>query len=325
MTLPKVWSEPNLHPEAAARLDGIADLILNGKLDTLPGAEVALIGGSNVSTEFIEIAGPPLKLVARHGAGFNTLDVPTLTTHGVLATNAPTGPTEPTAEHTVALLLALAKRIVKGHIELTTNQPYTREGLRGTETMDQTLGIIGVGRIGSRVAEICALGLKMHVLAYDPYLTDSSGLPDGVEVVADLAELLRAADFVTIHTPLMPETHHFFGDREFSLMRPNTYFINASRGPVVDEAALVRALESGHLAGAGLDVFDPEPPEPDNPLLQMSNVVLTPHIAANTRYVAYGQYSDRSDACGTEWRKAPIFVGSKCVARAGGLDTPFHN
>lgn len=282
MPLPKIWTEPTLHPEAVPRLEGIAELVPNGTLDNLAGADIALIGGSEVGAAFVDTAGPQLKLVARHGAGFNTLDIPTLTKLGVLATNAPTGPTEPTAEHTVALLLALAKQIVKSHVRLSNNLPYTREMLRGTEARDQTLGIVGVGRIGSRVAEICQLGLKMRVLAFDPYLADASILPAGVDIVATLPELLNEADFVTIHTPLSAETHRFFSDNEFALMKPGSYFINASRGSVVDEAALIRTLQSGHLAGAGLDVFDPEPPEPDNPLLKMENVIVTPHMAGNT-------------------------------------------
>jgi D-3-phosphoglycerate dehydrogenase / 2-oxoglutarate reductase len=147
---------------------------------------------------------------------------------------------------------------------------------------DQTLGVVGFGRIGRRVTEICALGLKMRVLVYDPYLPEIPALYEGVESVGSLDDLLARSDFVTLHIPLMAETHHLIGERELRLMKPGSYLINASRGPVVDEAALIRVLQSGHLAGAGLDVYEIEPPDPDNPLLHMENVVNTPHVASNT-------------------------------------------
>ena len=132
------------------------------------------------------------------------------------------------------------------------------------------------------MAEICALGLKMRVLAYDPFLVGTAPTVMGVKMIADLDTLLVQADFVTLHVPLTPETHPLLSERELRLMKPGSYLINASRGPVVNEAALIRLLGEGHLAGAGLDVFDPEPPEPDNPLLRMANVVVTPHIASYT-------------------------------------------
>jgi phosphoglycerate dehydrogenase-like enzyme len=122
----------------------------------------------------------------------------------------------------------------------------------------------------------------MSVVIYDPYLSSPTGLPQGVTVAESLDALLVQADFLTLHTPLMPETHHLIGERQLRLMKPGSFLINVSRGPVVDEAALIRALQEGHLAGAGLDVFDPEPPMPDNPLLRMTNVVVTPHVASNT-------------------------------------------
>jgi phosphoglycerate dehydrogenase-like enzyme len=145
-----------------------------------------------------------------------------------------------------------------------------------------TLGIVGFGRIGKRVAEICGLGLRMRVVVFDPFLPVGSAAPAYVELVGDLDTLLTQADFLTLHTPLTPETHHLISRRELHLLKPGSYVINASRGPVLDEAALIAALQEGHLAGAGLDVFDPEPPHPDNPLLKMENVIVTPHSAGNT-------------------------------------------
>ena len=279
---PKVWTEVELHPSVVAQLTEVAEVISGGTQATLPSVDIAIIGASKVNGAFLDHAGPQLKLVARHGIGYNDVDVPAATARGVLATNTPDGPTEPTAEHTVALLLAAAKWIVKGDLYLRNSRPYTRSTLRGVEVRDLTLGIVGFGRIGRRVAEICGLGLRMRVVVFDPYLPVGSAAPSYVELVGDLDTLLTQADFLTLHTPLTPETHHFIGARELHLLKPGSYVINASRGPVLDEAALIQALQEGHLAGAGLDVFDPEPPHPDNPLLQMENVVVTPHSAGNT-------------------------------------------
>jgi phosphoglycerate dehydrogenase-like enzyme len=279
---PKVWTEVELHSSVVARLTEVAEVISGGKQATLPGVDIAIIGASKVNGAFLDHAGPPLKLVARHGIGYNDVDVPAATARGILATNTPDGPTEPTAEHTVALLLAAAKWIVKGDMYLRNNRPYTRSTLRGVEVRDLTLGIVGFGRIGKRVAEICGLGLRMRVVVFDPFLPVGSAAPAYVELVGDLDTLLTQADFLTLHTPLTPETHHLISTRELHLLKPGSYVINASRGPVLDEAALIAALQEGHLAGAGLDVFDPEPLHPDNPLLKMENVIVTPHSAGNT-------------------------------------------
>jgi D-3-phosphoglycerate dehydrogenase len=279
---PKVWTEVELHSSVVARLTEVAEVISGGTQATLPGVDIAIIGASKVNGAFLDHAGPQLKLVARHGIGYNDVDVPAATTRGILATNTPDGPTEPTAEHTVALLLAAAKWIVKGDMYLRNNRPYTRSTLRGVEVRDLTLGIVGFGRIGKRVAEICGLGLRMRVVVFDPFLPVGSAAPAYVELVGDLDTLLTQADFLTLHTPLTPKTHHLISRRELHLLKPGSYVINASRGPVLDEAALIAALQEGHLAGAGLDVFDPEPPHPDNPLLKMENVIVTPHSAGNT-------------------------------------------
>jgi D-3-phosphoglycerate dehydrogenase len=279
---PKVWTEVNLHPEALARLQAHADVAAGTSLDTLAGADAAIIGRSVVDAAFIERAGPSLKLVIRHGIGYNTLDVPTATQYGVLAANTPDAPTESTAEQAVGLLLAVAKLIVKSDMVLRANTPWTLADLRGTEVRDRVLGVVGYGRIGRRVAEICGLGLKMPIVVFDPYLSAAAPTAEYVTVATSLDALLPQVDFLTLHTPLMPETHRLIGERELRLMKPGTFLINVSRGPVVDEAALIRALQDGHLAGAGLDVFDPEPPMPDNPLLRMTNVVVTPHVASNT-------------------------------------------
>jgi D-3-phosphoglycerate dehydrogenase len=278
----RVWTESDLHEEALVRLQAEVEVLGGGQLSHLPGVDAAIIGGSRVDGAFLDRAGPKLKLVVRHGIGYDAVDVAAATQRGILVANTPDAPTESTAEHTVGLLLAVAKQIVKGDQVIRTNAPWSRPQLRGRELLEQRLGVVGYGRIGRRVVEICALGLKMPVLVYDPYLDQCITLPTGVIRVQDLPSLLSQADFVTLHTPLITATHHLIGEPELRLMKRGSYLINASRGAVVDETALIQALQDGHLAGAGLDVFDPEPPVPGNPLLRMDNVVVTPHIASNT-------------------------------------------
>jgi D-3-phosphoglycerate dehydrogenase len=279
---PKVWMGFRFPPETMARIEAAAEVTSDGDMAKLAGSSVVVPGRAYVDGEFLDQVGPDLKLIAKVGIGVDTVDIPAVTERGILLANTPDAPSESTAEHAVALLLAIAKRVVVGDMQLRGNSGIERSHMRGTELRDRVLGVVGYGRIGRRVAEICALGLKMKVLAYDPYLTSTPPTPEGVQIVHDLETILTQADFLTLHTPLTQDTHHFIGERELRMLKPGSYLINASRGPVVDEAALIRALQDGHLAGAGLDVFDPEPPEPTNPLLKMINVVVTPHIASST-------------------------------------------
>lgn len=287
---PKVWLSRAWSDEILAPLREVAEVIVEADETSLPGSSVVIPLREQVTGPFMDRAGPNLKLVIRSGIGLDNIDIPAATRRGILVAHTPDAPTESTAEHAVALLLAAAKRVVVGDMQLRgANLP--RPAMLGTEVKGLTLGVIGYGRIGRRVAEICALGLKMRVLVFDPYLAASLPTPDGITVAASLDTVLAQADFLTLHTPLTRETHHLIGRRELSLMKPGSYLVNASRGPVVDEAALIDALQAGHLAGAGLDVFDPEPPQPDNPLLKMSNVVLTPHIASFTEAGTTAMYT----------------------------------
>jgi D-3-phosphoglycerate dehydrogenase len=278
---PKIWMSWRWPAEGIMRLETVAEVFSPGDSAQLPGVEVVIVGQETIDGAVMDLIGPNLKVLARPGIGVDTIDLAAATARGILVINTPDAPTESTAEHTVALLLAVARRVALGDMQLRGGE-ISRPDLRGTEVRDRVLGVVGYGRIGRRVAEICSQGLKMRVLAYDPYVAESALVQSGVEIVNNLAELLAQADFVTLHVPLTPQTRPLLGERELRLMKPGSYLINASRGPVVDEAALIRVLTEGHLAGAGLDVFDPEPPLPDNPLLQMTHVVLTPHIASYT-------------------------------------------
>jgi D-3-phosphoglycerate dehydrogenase len=202
----------SLQADALALLRANADVVEHGTRETLPGADMAISGGSVVDGAFLDHAGPGLVLVVRHGAGYDTVDVPAATARGILVANVPDGPTVSTAEHTVALLLAVAKRIAAHDRLMRANEPSPRGGLAGTDVRDQVLGVVGCGRIGRRVSEICLLGLQMQVLAYDPYVRVGA-LPAGVQVVDTLEDVLTRADFVTLHVPLSAATRHLIGSR----------------------------------------------------------------------------------------------------------------
>lgn len=278
----KIVMQFELRFNAADRLREVAEVIVDPKLEQAEGADIFIPGGVRVDAALLDRLGPNLKAVCRPGIGVDTVDLDAAAERGILVINTPDAPTESTAEHAVALLMAVAKRVMVGDMSLRGDSTIQRSDMLGTELLDRTLGVVGYGRIGRRVAEICALGLRMNVMVYDPFVDIKQPTPERITLTDDLDGLLRQSNFVTLHVPLLPSTRHTMNERTIRLMPQGSYLINASRGPVVDEAALIKALQDGHLAGAGLDVFDPEPPKPDNPLLKMKNVVVTPHIASGT-------------------------------------------
>jgi D-3-phosphoglycerate dehydrogenase / 2-oxoglutarate reductase len=224
-------------------------------------------------------AGPRLEVIGRAGAGVDTIDVEAATERGIIVMNTPGGNTTAVAEHTLALLLALARRVAVADATLKAGK-WEKNRLQGVELLGKTLGILGLGRIGTEVARR-ALGFRMQVLAYDPYLTREAAERLGVDSV-ELDELLTRSDFITIHTPLTGDTRHLIGESELARMKRGVRLINCARGGIIDEAALARALASGQVGGAGIDVFEQEPPPADHPLLRFEQVVLTPHLGAAT-------------------------------------------
>lgn len=220
-----------------------------------------------------------LEVVGRAGAGVDTIDVDAATERGVVVMNTPGGNTTAVAEHTMALLLALARRVSAADASLKGGR-WEKSRLQGVEIFGKVLGVLGLGRIGSEVARR-ALGFRMQVIAYDPYLTREAAERLGVESV-ELDELLSRSDFITIHTPLTGDTRHLLGEQELGRLKPGVRLINCARGGIIDEAALARAIESGRVAGAALDVFEQEPPPADHPLLRLEQVVATPHLGAAT-------------------------------------------
>jgi phosphoglycerate dehydrogenase-like enzyme len=227
---------------------------------------------------------PSLLVIGRYGAGIDNIDVAAATVRGLPVVYAPFGPTESTAEHAVLLIMATARRLP--FFERAARRVdfglQSRPELMGMELEGKILGVVGYGRIGQRVAEICRDGLHMQVRAYDPFQEPKTIAACGDACVTDLMALARAVDVLTVHSPFTSDTRHLISREVLRAMKPGALLVNTSRGPVVDEEALIEALQDGHLGGAGLDVFDPEPPLADNPLLQLDNVVVTPHIGSFT-------------------------------------------
>jgi len=220
--------------------------------------------------------------VGRHGVGVDNIDIEAATDHGVQVVNTPTATVEGVAEHVLGMIVALSKKILSGHKRLVDGDWSARYELHGRELKGRTLGVIGFGRIGRRIAQICHYGLNMSILYSDVMAAPELEQALGAKRV-EMDELLGRADYVTVHVPLLPSTRGLIGKREFGLMRPDTLFFNASRGPVVDEKALYEALVEGKIAGAGLDVFEQEPTPADNPLLKLDQIIVTPHMATATQ------------------------------------------
>ena len=224
---------------------------------------------------------PNLLIVSSNGAGYDPVDVEACTAAGVLVVNQSGGNAHSVAEHALAMLLTLSKRIIQADRALRREANVNRNALMGTEAQGKTIGIVGLGNVGRRIAALCRGLLGMNVLAYDPYLSATEMAERGGEKVA-LDDLLRRSDYVSISCPLTKESRGMIGAREFALMQRHAYFITTARGFIHDEAALVQALRGQLIAGAGLDVWAKEPPPPDHPLLQFDNVLASPHTAGVT-------------------------------------------
>jgi D-3-phosphoglycerate dehydrogenase len=225
---------------------------------------------------------PNLLIVSSNGAGYDPVDVEACTAAGVAVVNQSGGNAHSVAEHALAMLITLSKRIIQADRAIRREANVNRNALIGTEVQGKTIGIVGLGNVGRRTAALCKGLLSMNVIAYDPYLSATEMAERGGEKVM-LEELLRRSDYVSISCPLTKESRGMIGAREFALMQPHAYFITTARGFIHDEAALEEALRDKRIAGAGLDVWAKEPPPPDHPLLQFDNVLASPHTAGVTR------------------------------------------
>lgn len=220
-----------------------------------------------------------LKYIGRAGVGLDNVDLPTATRKGIIAMNTPAGNTTSTAEQTMALILSLSRNTPQAHASIKEGR-WDRNKYEGKELYGKTIGIIGFGRIGSTVASFCkAFGMK--IIAFDPFLSVEVAEQKGAKMV-DLETLVKESDYITIHIPKSKETTDLISDKEFDMMKPTVRVINCARGGIVNEAALIRALEAKKIAGAALDVYDQEPPDFNSPLFKFDNCVFTPHLGAST-------------------------------------------
>jgi len=249
-------------------------------------ADAVIARGRRISREIIEGL-ENCKVISLGSVGADTVDVAAATDRGIPVTNVPDTFIEEVADHTIMMLLASFRRLnildqMVRENRWSEGRPFISEFPR---LWGQTIGFISFGHVAKAVS-IRAKAFGLHMIAYDPYIEELGMTEYGVEPVSTLEEMLNRSDFVSMHAPSTQEVHHLMSEAEFQQMKPTALFINNGRGPTVDEKALIKALEQGWIAGAGLDVLEQEPPEPENPLLHMENVILTPHIASASKRMA---------------------------------------
>jgi D-3-phosphoglycerate dehydrogenase len=234
--------------------------------------------GTNVTADIISAA-DKLKAIGRAGVGLDNVDLKAATRKGIVAMNTPGGNTTATAEHTMSMILALSRNIPQAHGSMKAGK-WDRNKFSGVELHGKVIGIIGLGRIGSTVARF-ARAFGMKVIAFDPFLSMEAAVQKEVDPVS-LEELYARADYITVHVPKTAETRDLIGDKEIAMMKPSVRLINCARGGIINEPALVKALETKRIAGCALDVYEQEPLNPDSPLLKFDNCVMTPHLGAST-------------------------------------------
>ena len=249
-------------------------------------ADAVIARGRRISREIIESL-DNCKVISLGSVGADTVDVDAATDRGIPVTNVPDTFIEEVADHTIMMLLASFRRLnvldqMVRENRWSEGRPFISEFPR---LWGQTIGFISFGHVAKAVS-LRAKAFGLHMIAYDPYIEELSMTEYGVEPVSTLDEMLNRSDFVSMHAPSTQEVHHLMSEHQFQQMKPTALFINNGRGPTVDEKALIKALEQGWIAGAGLDVLEQEPPEPENPLLHMENVILTPHIASASQRMA---------------------------------------
>lgn len=269
--------------------EGLAPLLESGQVEIVEKSvddakdldtyDALLVRSATKVTDAVMEKMAGLKIIGRAGVGVDNIDVPAATRRGLVVVNAPDANTIATAEHTFALMLAMVRKLCLANASIRRGE-WDRSSFMGSELFGKTLGIIGFGRIGQEVAKR-ARAFEMNVLAYSRSITPEKAGAAGAQA-SSLEEILTSSDIITVHTPATPETKGLLGEENLRKTKPGVMIINAARGGIVDEAALKRLLDSGHIAAAALDVFSQEPPE-SYELMQMEQVTATPHIAASTR------------------------------------------
>jgi len=291
MPKPKIYVTRQLFDEAIEIMERLAEVeVFEGVDNAIPrGLLLSKVRGVDgllpLLTERIDAevmdAGEDLKVISNMAVGFNNIDVDAATERGIYVTNTPGILTDTTADCAFALLMAVARRIPEADRHMRAKKwvhPWGPKMFMGSDVYGKTLGIVGLGRIGSAIVRR-AKGFNMRVVYTDPHRYREREKELEVSYLS-LDDLLKESDYVSLHVPLTEETHHMIGERELKMMKEGAYLVNTSRGPVVDQDALYRALRDRVIAGAGLDVFEKEPIEPDSPILGLENVVVTPHIAS---------------------------------------------
>jgi len=287
----KVFVTRLLPGSGLERLKEVADVEVNSEnrivtRDELMNGVKGKDGLISLLTDTIDAhvmdASPKLKVVSNYAVGFDNIDLKAATERGIYVTNTAEVLTEAVADLTMALILGIARRIVEADKFLRRGEwkGWAPTLLLGSNVYNKTLGILGLGRIGAAVARR-AKGFNMQLIYYDAVRNEKLERELGITFVS-FENLLKQSDYISIHVPLLASTHHMMGEKEFKLMKPTAYLVNTSRGPVVDEKALYKALKDGIIAGAGLDVFEKEPIEKDNPLISLDNAILLPHVASGT-------------------------------------------
>ena len=284
----KVLLTQPIHPRGMALLEENVENVVvapDDRVETIASLLDDTVSGVIVrynvfNRELMEKA-PNLKVISRHGIGVELIDLKAATERGVMVVNTPDAATVSVAEHVVMMLLALSKKILLADRALREGNYAIKDHYMPDDVEGKVLGLIGLGRIGREVAKRC-IALGMRVVAYDPYMSAAAFESLHVEDGHSMEAVLQSADFVSMHTPLTAQTHHMIGSEQLRMMKQSAYLINCSRGQIIDEQALITCLQEGTIAGAALDVFEKEPPEKNNPLFQMENVIVTPHSASLT-------------------------------------------
>ncbi|WP_028561332.1 phosphoglycerate dehydrogenase [Paenibacillus pinihumi] len=241
--------------------------------------DALLVRSQTRVTPRIMEAGTNLKVVGRAGVGVDNIDLPAATQRGIIVINAPDGNTITTCEHTFAMMMAVARHIPQAYAK-TIGGTWDRKSFLGVELRNKVLGVLGMGRIGSEVAKR-AKAFGMEIMGYDPFLTEERAEKMGIRL-SSVEDIVRNADFMTVHTPLTPETRHMIGKAQFEIMKPGMRIVNCARGGIIDELALVEAVDQNIVAGAAFDVFEVEPPAEDHPFLTHPKIIVTPHLGAST-------------------------------------------
>src|SRR5881396_936943 len=288
MTSPKVLIADAISQRGVDELarDGVLDVSVQTKLtpakliEIIPDFAALIVRSETKVTGEVLNAARKLRVVGRAGVGVDNVDVETATRRGVLVLNAPGGNTVSTAEHAFSLLLSVARKIPQADATLRAGK-WDRKNLEGVEPYNKTLGVIGMGRIGSDLSRR-AIAFGMRVIAYDPYLSATRARSLQVELVDELDDLLATSDFISLHTPLTPETRHILDAARLQKTKRGVRIVNCARGGLIDETALANALQDRHLAAAALDVFEKEPLPNDSALRSTPNLILTPHLGAST-------------------------------------------